>query len=77
MVVGKHEFSPSERYRDRLYAPEILGTTNWLSNIRLYAKGSNLFTFSKFDLWDPEVDTSVGTKYPIMKSFSAGFDINF
>lgn len=48
-----------------------------LSNIRLYAKGSNLFTFSKFDLWDPEVDTSVGTKYPIMKSFSAGFDINF
>ena len=48
-----------------------------LSNIRLYAKGSNLFTFSKFDLWDPEVDTSVGTKYPIMKSFSAGFDMNF
>ena len=39
-----------------------------LSDIRLYAKGSNLFTFSKFDLWDPEVDTSVGTKYPIMKS---------
>ena len=48
-----------------------------LSNIRLYAKGSNLFTFSKFDLWDPEVDTSVGTKYPIMKSFSVGFDVNF
>ena len=37
----------------------------------------NLFTFSKFDLWDPEVDTAVGTKYPIMKSFSVGFDVNF
>lgn len=48
-----------------------------ISNIRMYAKGSNLFTFSKFKLWDPEVDTSVGTKYPIMKSLSVGFDINF
>ena len=48
-----------------------------LSNLRLYAKGSNLFTFSKFDLWDPEVDTSTGTKYPIMKSFSIGLDVNF
>ena len=77
MVVGKHEFSPSERYRDRLYAPEILGTTNWPVEHSFICKSSNLFTFSKFDLWDPEVDTSVGTKYPIMKSFSAGFDINF
>lgn len=48
-----------------------------LSNIRLYAKGSNLFTFSGFDLWDPELDTQNGAKYPVMKSFSVGFDVNF
>ena len=30
-----------------------------LSNIRLYAKGSNLFTFSQFDLWDPELDHEI------------------
>lgn len=48
-----------------------------LSNIRLYAKGSNLFTFSQFDLWDPELDTQNGAKYPIMKSFSVGLDVNF
>lgn len=48
-----------------------------LANIRLYAKGSNLFTFSSFDLWDPELDTANGAKYPIMKSFSFGLDINF
>ena len=33
--------------------PKILGTTDRSVKHRLYAKGSNLFTFSKFDLWDP------------------------
>lgn len=48
-----------------------------LSNFRIYAKGSNLFTFSAFDLWDPELDTNNGAKYPLMKSFSFGFNIDF
>ncbi len=48
-----------------------------LSSLRLYLKGSNLLTFSKFDLWDPEVDTPNGAKYPIMKSISFGLDVNF
>ena len=48
-----------------------------LVNIRLYAKGSNLLTFSAFDLWDPELDTQNGAKYPIMKSVSFGIDVNF
>lgn len=48
-----------------------------LANIRVYAKGSNLLTFSAFDLWDPELDTANGAKYPIMKSFSFGLDVNF
>ncbi len=48
-----------------------------LSSMRLYAKGTNLLTLSDFKLWDPEVDTPNGAKYPIMKSFSFGLDINF
>lgn len=48
-----------------------------LTNLRVYVKGSNLLTFSKFDLWDPEIDTNYGNRYPIMKSFSFGLDINF
>ncbi len=48
-----------------------------LENIRLYAKGSNLLTFSAFDLWDPELDTQNGAKYPIMKSVSFGINVNF
>lgn len=48
-----------------------------LSNCRFYLKGSNLLNFSNFKLWDPELDTSNGARYPIMKSFSFGLDINF
>lgn len=48
-----------------------------LSRLRLYVKGNNLLTFSGFDTWDPEIDTSNGAKYPIMKSVSVGLDLNF
>ncbi len=48
-----------------------------IEGVRLYLKGSNLLTFSKFNLWDPELDTSTGSKYPIMKAVSIGLDINF
>lgn len=48
-----------------------------IGNIRLFARGSNLVTFSKFKLWDSELETPDGLKYPIMKSVSAGLNINF
>ncbi|WP_081852617.1 TonB-dependent receptor [Prevotella sp. 10(H)] len=48
-----------------------------VANMRLYLRGNNLLTISDFKLWDPEVDTATGAKYPIMKSISLGFDINF
>ena len=48
-----------------------------LSSARIFARGTNLLTFSDFKLWDPELDTGTGSKYPIMKSFSFGLDFNF
>lgn len=48
-----------------------------VSSLRVYLKGTNLLTFSGFKLWDPEVNTSNGAAYPIMKSFAFGLDINF
>lgn len=48
-----------------------------VKSLRLYLKGSNLLTFSKFKMWDPELDTGNGMKYPIMKSISFGLDVNF
>ena len=55
---------------------------NWtrkagMSNARIFVRGSNLVTFSAFNLWDPELDTTDGLRYPIMKSISAGFSVNF
>lgn len=44
---------------------------------RLYISGTNLLTFSKFKLWDPELDTACGTKYPITRNVSLGLNINF
>lgn len=44
---------------------------------RIFLRGDNLFTFSSFNLWDPELDTSNGFKYPIMKSVSLGINLNF
>lgn len=44
---------------------------------RFFVRGSNLLTFSDFKLWDPELETTDGLKYPIMKSVSFGLSINF
>ena len=45
-------------------------------NIRLYVVGSNLVTWSKFKLWDPELATPRGEDYPPAKSFTLGISVN-
>lgn len=44
---------------------------------RVFLRGTNLLTFSSFKLWDPELGTTDGLKYPQMKSLSVGLSINF
>lgn len=46
-------------------------------NIRFFISGNNLFYLSQFKLWDPELDTSNGLKYPAMRSLMLGVDLNF
>lgn len=53
----------------------------WMKNLhlasaRLYLNGTNLFTISKFDLWDVEMGGN-GLGYPIQKSFNAGAVVSF
>ena len=48
-----------------------------MKTARFYIRGNNLLTFSSFDLWDPEIDTSTGFRYPPIQAFTAGIDINF
>jgi len=45
--------------------------------LRVYVSGDNLLTFSKFKLWDPELSTSNGCKYPTIKSIMLGLDVTF
>lgn len=57
--------------------PKALYKTWGISTIRFYAQGVNLLTFSKFKLWDPELDSDYGNVYPQMKSITFGLNINF
>lgn len=46
-------------------------------NARVFARGSNLLTFSPFKLWDPELLGTGYKSYPSSKIISVGFDITF
>lgn len=48
-----------------------------LDKARVYASGNNLLTFSKFKLWDPELDSDYGNAYPQMRTIVFGVDISF
>ena len=43
--------------------------------VRLYMSGTNLLTFSKFKLWDPEMAGN-GLGYPVQRVFNVGININ-
>jgi hypothetical protein len=45
-----------------------------LSNVQIFASGTNLFVLSRFKYYDPEVSQFMS--YPIMKTFSLGVNLN-
>jgi len=47
-----------------------------VTNFRIYFNGTNLLTFSKFKLWDPEMGGN-GLGYPVQKVFNIGLNMNF
>ena len=47
-----------------------------IKSLRVYVSGLNLFTLSRFDLWDVEMGAS-GLNYPIQKIFNVGLNVNF
>ena len=49
-----------------------------ISSVRVYMRGTNLLTFSSFDLWDPELTNSRnGSAYPTTRVVSLGVNVNF
>jgi len=49
----------------------------YVKSCRVFVSGNNLFCFSDFKLWDPELGTNDGLKYPMNRSVMFGIDVNF
>ncbi|WP_440646339.1 TonB-dependent receptor [Chitinophaga sp. 22620] len=47
-----------------------------VSQLQVYAAGTNLLTFSKFKIWDPELGSN-GAKYPYSKTVTLGLRAQF
>lgn len=58
---------------------EIPVGKKWLSSVRVYGNVDNLFTFSRFDGYDPEVglDGIYWGGYPKFRKFTFGIDLQF
>lgn len=57
--------------------PQKWTRTFGCNNARLYVSGNDLFKVSKFKLWDPELSTATGMKYPFTRSFMFGVELKF
>lgn len=56
--------------------PERIISKAKMTNLRVYVSGTNLLTFSKFKLWDPEMGGN-GLGYPIQKVYNFGLQLSF
>lgn len=55
---------------------DLTGKLN-INTTRFYIRGTNLLTFSKFKLWDPELNTRNGGSYPNISVVSIGLNVLF
>jgi TonB-linked SusC/RagA family outer membrane protein len=56
--------------------PKRLANRMYLSRLRVHIIGQNILTFSSFKLWDPEMRSSNGQKYPLGRTWTFGLSIN-
>ena len=56
--------------------PDKLSKKLGINMTRIYLSGSNLLTFSKFKLWDPEMQGN-GLGYPIQRVYNLGVHVTF
>lgn len=56
--------------------PTKLTTKFHMEGLRFYFQGNNLWCWSKFDLWDPEL-AGEGLNYPIQRTLNIGATITF
>lgn len=56
--------------------PNHIASKAHMSNLRIYISGTNLLTFSKFKLWDPEMGGN-GLGYPVQRVANVGIQLSF
>jgi len=56
--------------------PERMSRKFNVSMFRVYVSGTNLFHWSNFKLWDPEM-AGDGLGYPLQRVFNLGINVNF
>lgn len=60
------------------FAPELLRKTKFVKDLRLFATGRNLLTFTNYTGPDPEFDVSVSTgANPSTREFTFGLEVKF
>lgn len=59
------------------YFPKSWAKNSFINGGRFYAMGSNVFTWSKFKLWDPELNTNNGISYPNTSAYTIGVNFDF
>ena len=57
--------------------PETLCHKLNIKNASVYMMGTNLFTISGWKLWDPELGTNDGNKYPNTTAYTIGLNFSF
>ncbi|MDD3909525.1 MAG: SusC/RagA family TonB-linked outer membrane protein [Proteiniphilum sp.] len=56
--------------------PRRLTEKIYMSNCRIYLSGTNLLSWSRFKLWDPEMAGN-GLGYPLQRVINLGLNVNF
>ena len=54
-----------------------MARAGFIQSFRLYVSANNVYTFSRFKLWDPEQGGGQGASYPNNRIFSVGLNANF
>jgi hypothetical protein len=56
--------------------PERLTKKAFINSLRFYVSGTNLYLWSKFKMWDPEMAGN-GLGYPVQRVINFGVNLNF
>jgi TonB-linked SusC/RagA family outer membrane protein len=57
--------------------PSALLKKAGINNFKVHVTGTNLFTITDWDGWDPETSTGLGGEYPLLRTYSFGINFDF